>query len=310
MQALAVLAALAVAVMIPMGLHQVPEGHRGVYWRGGALLSSFTSPGFHLKVPLLTSVHFVQMTMQSDQVRDIPCGTRGGVMIFFEKVEVVNRLNEDLLMQTIRNYTVNYDKLWIFDRVHHEINEICSAKTLEQVYITDFQTLDELLMQALAEDIAKYAPGIEIISVRVTKPRIPDTIQGNFEKMEAERTKLLVAVEEQKVIAKEAETQKLKATIGAQKHADVSEIQTKMHKKQKLAAQKMSQIEDEIHTLTAKADADAKLYTEAQLAKANKLKHTPEYLQLAAMLAIKNNSKAFFVKKGTDFVKYWDGTGP
>lgn len=26
-------------------LHQVPEGHVGVYWRGGALLSTITNPG-------------------------------------------------------------------------------------------------------------------------------------------------------------------------------------------------------------------------------------------------------------------------
>jgi hypothetical protein len=37
------------------------------------------------------------------------------------------------VLETIRNYTVHYDKLWIFDRVHHEINELCSAKTVEQV---------------------------------------------------------------------------------------------------------------------------------------------------------------------------------
>lgn len=28
-------------------LHQVPEGHVGVYWRGGALLSTITDPGRH-----------------------------------------------------------------------------------------------------------------------------------------------------------------------------------------------------------------------------------------------------------------------
>lgn len=26
-------------------LHQVPEGHVGVYWRGGALLNTITDPG-------------------------------------------------------------------------------------------------------------------------------------------------------------------------------------------------------------------------------------------------------------------------
>lgn len=29
-------------------VHQVPEGHVGVYWRGGALLKTITEPGMHL----------------------------------------------------------------------------------------------------------------------------------------------------------------------------------------------------------------------------------------------------------------------
>lgn len=29
-------------------LHQVPEGHVGVYWRGGALLKTITDPGLSL----------------------------------------------------------------------------------------------------------------------------------------------------------------------------------------------------------------------------------------------------------------------
>lgn len=37
-------------------------------------------------------------------------------MISFDKFEVVNRLKKDLVYDTIRNYTVNYDKTWIFDK--------------------------------------------------------------------------------------------------------------------------------------------------------------------------------------------------
>ncbi|KAM0996821.1 hypothetical protein ACFX2I_006733 [Malus domestica] len=68
-------------------LHQVPEGHVGVYWRGCALLKTITDPGFHLKLPLVTHFEPIQVTLQTDQVRDIPCGTKGCVMINFEKIE-------------------------------------------------------------------------------------------------------------------------------------------------------------------------------------------------------------------------------
>ena len=53
---------------------------------------------------------------------NIPCGTSGGVMVYFEKIEVVNRLKKDLAIKTIRNYTTEYDKIWIYDKIHHEIN--------------------------------------------------------------------------------------------------------------------------------------------------------------------------------------------
>ena len=43
------------------------------------------------------------------------------------------------------------------------------------------------------------APGLYIQAVRVTKPKIPETIRKNFETMEAEKTKLLISVEKQKV---------------------------------------------------------------------------------------------------------------
>ncbi|KAH9772405.1 hypothetical protein WN944_020035 [Citrus x changshan-huyou] len=170
-------------------LHQIPEGHVGVYWRGGALLETITHPGFHLKLPLITHYEPVQVTLQTDQVTDIPCGTKGGVMINFEKIEVVNRLRKEYVYETLRDYGVQYDKTWIYDKIHHEINQFCSSHSLQQVYIDVFDQIDEKMKDALQVDCTRYAPGIEIISVRVTKPTIPDRIRRNFEQMEEERTR-------------------------------------------------------------------------------------------------------------------------
>ena len=108
------------------------------------------------------------------------CGTSGGVVINFGKIEVVNRLKEELVYETIKNYTVHYDQTWIFDKIHHEINQFCSAQTLQEVYITLFDTLDERLANALQKGCNVWAPAIEILAVRVTKPRIPEQIKRNY----------------------------------------------------------------------------------------------------------------------------------
>ena len=50
--------------------------------------------------------------------------------------------------------------------------------------------IDEMMKEAIQRDCTQYAPGIEIIGVRVTKPTIPLSIARNYEIMEEERTKV------------------------------------------------------------------------------------------------------------------------
>ena len=69
------------------------------------------------------------------------------------------------------------------------------------------------------------APGLNVISVRVTKPKIPEAIRKNYELMESEKTKLLISTQRQRVVEKEAETERKKAVIEAEKEAHVAKIQ-------------------------------------------------------------------------------------
>ena len=59
------------------------------------------------------------------------------------------------------------------------------------------------------------APGLKVHAVRVTKPKIPEAIRKNYELMEGEKTKLLIATQHQKVVEKEAETDRKRAVIEA-----------------------------------------------------------------------------------------------
>lgn len=279
------------------GFHTVSEGHVGVYWRAGALMNEITDPGFHFRWPIITNFAEVQVTMQTDSVENIPCGTSGGVLIAFDKVEVVNRLKKDFVHETIKNYTINYDKTWIFDKIHHEINQFCSSHSLQEVYITLFDTLDEHLCNALQKGCNTWAPGIEVIAVRVTKPRIPDSIRKNFELIEAERTKLQIATESQRVSEKEAETKKMQATMEAQLQADVSRIEYTKKVAEMEAKQKMEAIENEMHIAKAKAAADARFYQKSQEALSNEVLLTDKYLQYSAITAMGNISKVYFGEK-------------
>merc|ERR1712060_957157 len=105
------------------------------------------------------------------------------------------------------------------------------------------------------------APGLEILSVRVTKPNIPKSIRQNYEQMEAEKTKLMISTERQKVVEKEAE-----------KNATVAKIVYEAKILEKESFRKIARIEDEMH-----------------LAK--------EYVELKKYEALSSNRKIYFGTK-------------
>ena len=275
-------------------LHKIEEGHVGVYYRGGALLDQTTQPGYHMMIPFITTYRSIQVTLQTDEVKNVPCGTSGGVMIYFDRIEVVNILKASQVHEIVRNYTADYDKTLIYNKVHHELNQFCSIHTLQEVYIDLFDTIDENLRNSLQKDLDVMSPGLYVQAVRVTKPKIPEHIRQNYEQMEGEKTKLLIAVQRQKVVEKDAETDRKRAVIEAEKHAQVSKIALEQQISEKESLKKMSLIEDDMFKLRAKMKADVEFYTIEKQAQANKLLLTPEYIEVKKFESIASNAKIYF----------------
>jgi regulator of protease activity HflC (stomatin/prohibitin superfamily) len=282
------------AAIFALSIHQVPEGHVGIYYRGGALLTSVTSPGYHVMLPFLTTVKIVQTTLQTDEVKNIPCGTSGGTMIYFEKIEVVNILNREAVIDIVRNYTVNYDRTLIFDKIHHEVNQFCSVHSLREVYIDLFASIDDHLKRTLQNDLNILSPGLYVSSIRVTKPKIPETIRRNYETMEQEKTQYMITTAHQQVVEKEAETDRRRAVIEAEKLAQVARIQYEQKISGKESEQRIAEIEAEMHLARERSMADANKYKSDTEAESNKQKLTPEFLKLSMYKALAQNTKIYF----------------
>ncbi|KAK7498334.1 hypothetical protein BaRGS_00010594 [Batillaria attramentaria] len=281
-------------VFVNFSIHKIEEGHVGVYYRGGALLSSTSGPGYHFLLPFLTTFRSVQTTLQTDEVKNVPCGTSGGVIIYFERIEVVNKLDSSAVFDIVKNYTADYDKTLIYNKIHHELNQFCSIHNLQEVYIDLFDQIDENLRLALQQDLYSMAPGLTVQAVRVTKPKIPEQIRKNYEAMEGEKTKLLISIQKQKVVEKEAETERKKAVIEAEKQAQVAKIQWNQKIMEKESEQRIAEIEDQTHLAREKAKADAEFYRILKDAEANKMKLTKEFLEYTRYQSVASNTKIFF----------------
>eukprot|EP00656_Telonema_subtile_P005261 TRINITY_DN12391_c0_g1_i2.p1 TRINITY_DN12391_c0_g1~~TRINITY_DN12391_c0_g1_i2.p1 ORF type:complete len:227 (-),score=54.91 TRINITY_DN12391_c0_g1_i2:123-803(-) len=218
-------------------------------------------------------------------------------MIHFDRIEVVNQLRKEHVLDIVRNYTADYDKLWIFDRVHHEINQFCSSHSLQEVYIDKFDQLDEALVGSLSEAISLWAPGLEIQSIRVTKPRIPDAIARNYEKVEAERAEYDLEVTKQHVARKNAMNERERAKVEAQKLLDVSLIDCERRVREMEATVVTQKIADEMYLAREKSHADSQFYVDSKQAEANNQKLTPELIRLRMFQALMNNTQVTFGDK-------------
>merc|ERR1719449_182436 len=247
-----------------------------------------------MMLPFLTTVRNIQTTLQTDEVKNVPCGTSGGVMIYFDRIEVVNVLQPGAVFDIVKNYTADYDKPLIFDKVHHELNQFCSGHNLQEVYIGLFDQIDENLKNALQSDLTEMAPGLKVHAVRVTKPKIPEAIRKNFELMEAEKTKLLISSQRQKVIEKDAETDRKKAVIEAEKEAQVAKIRYEQNILEKESVATMEKITDTIHLAKERTKTDAEFYKIQKQAEANKLLLNKEFLELKRIEAMASNNKVYF----------------
>lgn len=215
-------------------------------------------------------------------------------MIYFDRIEVVNILSAESVLEIVRNYTADYDRALIFDKIHHELNQFCSRHTLHEVYIDLFGEIDDNLKIALQRDLVEMAPGLRILAVRVTKPKIPEAIRRNYELMESEKTQLLISVEHQKVVEKDAETERKKAVIEAEKVAQVSKIQYDQKIMERESIKRIELIENDIQQEKLRAKADSELYQAQKKAEANKLLLTKEYLELVKYEALSKNNKIYY----------------
>jgi regulator of protease activity HflC (stomatin/prohibitin superfamily) len=161
-----------------------------------------------------------------------------------------------------------------------------------------------LFKSQFARDCDKYNTGIDIISVSVTKPKIPEAIRESFEKVETEKTRLMVSTHTQKVIEKEAETERKRATIEALKVAEVSKINMEKEVAIKLANQKIQEIEDQMKSDSVKMQSDSEYYKLTREAEANKLRLTPEFLQYHLTKSLLTNTKIYF---GEKIPNIWNG---
>jgi hypothetical protein len=104
----------------------------------------------------------------------------------------------------------------------------------------------------------------------------------------------MVTTAHQQVVEKEAETDRRRAVIEAEKLAQVAKIQYEQKISGKESEQRIAEIEAEMHLAKERSLADANKYKIDTESESNKQKLTPQYLQWAMYQALAQNTKIYF----------------
>lgn len=144
-----------------------------IFFKGGALLKVTSNPGYHMMIPFLTTHRSVQVKKQINPslsqdanygANRSPCNLMKwrmclaapaavscfilteskwstfsalpAVSVVIQKTGTVSLTSLSSLLsvyEIVKNYTADYDKTLIYNKIHHELNQFCSVHSLQEV---------------------------------------------------------------------------------------------------------------------------------------------------------------------------------
>ncbi|CAM9438366.1 unnamed protein product [Pylaiella littoralis] len=293
-------------LLSPYAVQVVGEGSVGVLRFGGKILDKTKAPGFHFVVPFFHEVTEAPVNVRTTEIRQVACGTSGGVLIHFPLVEIIHRLHPASVVSTLRAYE-DYEKTWIIQRVEHDVNKLCARYSLHEIHIDKFDQLDDMLVASLKETASVWVPGLMIIAARVAKPTIPQQLQGDFVRVEEEISKLKIAHQHEQLVVRNAEMERSKQVMAAEKNRDIGGMTMAREVEEKAAELHIQRIQDEMHVTRSKDHADATSYSKLREAEGNERRLSPAFLELERHKSLYQNLEAHYGDRMPEYIR--DRTG-
>jgi membrane protease subunit HflC len=280
-----VIAAIVGLIVLSLAMFTVDQRQSAIVLRFGEIITVVTKPGLYFKVPLVDSVRFFDMRIQtfetSEPERFITSEKKNVLVDYFVKW----RISE------VKQYyiSVGGDESRAQTRLLQTINDSLRAefgkRTIHDVVSGERDKIMDLMRERANEDAKKI--GVQVLDVRLKRVDLPqDVSESVYRRMEAERKK--VANELRSTGA--AESEKIRADADRQREVILAEAYGE--------AQKI------------KGEGDAK----ASAIYARAFEESPEFYSFYRSLeayrqSFKNKSDVLVIDPNTEFFKYFRHQG-
>ena len=275
----------------------VPEGHVGVFLRKGVFDpkivtgSNWYWPGF----PYWQDVVSVKYIQDHDEVAKLKCVSKEGVDVYIDSIQIANRIDPTYVLQTTKLYgTSEYDKVLVVNPLAQKMRELCAERTVDEIEITDFHLLDDLLKVEIQEQNTRLKTGITIDWVRVTGITVPVEIKAKRLQLAAEKANKILTEETMKRTKLEKEQQQ----FISQKDSDIK-LQVSANNNREMLLNTQAEfekkvIENRMLIDGAKANAE-KIMLEAKALEA--MYGIPGYADVEKSRHLSGNTKIYYGDK-------------
>lgn len=187
----------------------IPEGYVGVKKFMGRIQNELITE-IAFSIPFIESITLVKIVQDTDYVSNVKCVSKEGVDINIPDIEIANKITVENVISTVKNYGFDYDKKLVVKPLAQYMREICASRTVDEIEITDFHKLDDLLKEEIQKQVDSIKKDfIRIDWVRVTSVIVPPQIKEKRLKLAEEKANKILAEESMKRIEIEKSTEAL-----------------------------------------------------------------------------------------------------
>lgn len=269
----------------------IPEGYVGVYKVLGQIQPNLIRHAT-IHFPIYSQIDLVKYIQDFDELNNIKCVSKEGVDIMIDKVIISNRIDPNYIINTTRAYgTDSYDKILVTNPVSQKLRELCAERTVDEIEITDFHKLDDLIRTEIQEQNNRIATGITVDWVRISGVIVPKEIKDKRLALASEKANKILAEE----VMKRTKLEKENEQFISQKDLEIKLQKAANANKEMIlnieAEREKKTIENQIIVDAARANAE-KIRMEADALAS--MYQIPGYTELEKMKAISSNSKIYY----------------
>lgn len=280
----------------------IPEGYKGVHSILGQIQPNLINSS-SMYMPLYSSIQMVKYVQDTDHVLNVKCVSKEGVDVNVPDIEIANKINPAYIIPVIKQYGFDYDKKLVVNPLAQYMREICAVRTVDEIEITDFHKLDDLLKTEIQRQVDSINSGIVIDYVRVTSIVVPHQIKDKRLKLAEEKANKQLAEESMKRKEIEKNTEAMverldnerKAATAKQDHErKLTEAKAERERRGEVNAMLLE--ETKTNVARKLLDAEAERDSTILIAQGTKVLYAiPGYTDLESTKAIANNTEIIYM---------------